>query len=99
MQFLRADAHLGAKTELRAIREASGGVPVDGGGVDSAQELSGIRLVASDNGVGMLSGVLVDVRDRFLNIRRVELALRIALRFCFGFAGSVALGEATPAVR
>jgi hypothetical protein len=36
VQFLGADAHLGAEAEFRAIGEARGGIPVDGRGIHFA---------------------------------------------------------------
>src|SRR5215467_15230516 len=69
VEFLGADAHFGAEAEFAAIGETGRGVPVDGGRIHLAQELARAGFIGSDDGIGVLGGVAVDVRDSVFDAR------------------------------
>ncbi|MFM1944882.1 MAG: hypothetical protein RI897_3864 [Verrucomicrobiota bacterium] len=61
--FVGADPDFCAHTELVTVGEAGGGVPVDGGGVDGGEEFPGGGFVGSDDAIGVVAAVAVDVMD------------------------------------
>ena len=67
MKFLRADADFRAEAELETVRKARGGIDIDAGAVDGAQEQVRRLAVLRDDSVRMLRVVAVDMRDCLLN--------------------------------
>ena len=67
LELLRADADLGAESELESVRESRRHVHIDARGIDLVQELLRRLFVLSDNAVGMACVIAVDVFDRFIH--------------------------------
>ena len=70
VQFIGADSDLRAETKFAAVGEASGGIPVNGRGIDFAQELLCRFLIARDDAVAVMRTKSLDVRDRL--VRRID---------------------------
>src|SRR5882672_1426531 len=62
--FIGADPNFGPHAELAAISESGRGIPIDGGGIDFAEELFGAGFVASHDAVGVGGAIMVNVVDR-----------------------------------
>lgn len=68
VELVGGDADFCAETELATIGETGGGVVHDAGGIDGAQKLLSFRLVGSDDAVGVVRAVGVDVLDRGIDV-------------------------------
>ena len=54
MQLAGADADLGAEAVAESVSKAGGTVAVDTGGIHHLQEAAGSRVVAGENGIGVV---------------------------------------------
>src|SRR6266566_2243791 len=61
--LIGANPYLGAHAEFTPIREPGRGVPIDGGGIDLAEELFGAGFVASHDAIGVGRAVVINVVD------------------------------------
>ena len=68
MELIRADADLGAKSELAAISESSRGVPINGRRVHAIEELFGRLGVTGDDCIAMVRAVAFHVVDSLVEI-------------------------------
>src|SRR5713226_10630194 len=68
VEFIGADTDLGAEAEFLAVVEPRAGVDHDRGGIDGGDEAPGGRPVVGHDRVGVVRAVVVDVRDRLVNI-------------------------------
>ncbi len=68
MQALGGDADLAAEAELPAVREARGGVPIDGGAFHAEEKTLRTLPVLGDDGVAVACGVRGDVGDGSLQV-------------------------------
>src|SRR5687768_16993181 len=62
--LVRADADLGAHSELAAIGEARGSIPINRRRIHLGEELFRMRFVLRNDAVGVRGSVMVDVVDR-----------------------------------
>jgi len=69
MQLLRTHAHFGAEAEFSSVGKTCGGIPVHCGGIDLTEKAPRVLLVISNDGLGMLCRITVDVRDGFVHSR------------------------------
>src|SRR5699024_4948479 len=67
VELLGGDAHFAAQTELPAVGEPGGGVPVHRRAVHQGEELPGGGLVIGNDGVGVVGGVGGDMGDGLLH--------------------------------
>ncbi len=66
MEFVGADADLGAQAVLEAVGETGAGIHHHAGRVHFAQEALGMHVVPRKDGVGVVAAVAVDVADRLV---------------------------------
>ena len=91
VQFLRADADLGAKPEFEAVGEAGGSVVIDGGGIDFVQEPLRPLAVFRHDTFRMHRSETVDMGDSFvqiadhLDVEHVIVILRSKIIVCCFF--------------
>src|ERR1700693_5421945 len=69
VEFLSADAHLGAEAELGAISKTSRSVPVNCSRIHSTKKLAGVRLIARHNRIRVPCRIAIDVGNRLIHIR------------------------------
>ena len=63
VNLVGTDAHLGAKAIAHPVRHTRAGVPIHAGGIHAGHERLGGALGRGEDGVGVVGGVRVDVRD------------------------------------
>src|SRR3954470_17606213 len=64
MESARGDADLGTEAELAAVGELRRGVVQHDRGIDLAQEYFRNGLIRAHDRIGMMRGVVLDMRDR-----------------------------------
>ena len=68
MQLARGDAYLRAKTKEESVRKARRTVMKHIGTIHTLEERTGVRVAGSDDGVGMMGTIAVNVVNRCLKI-------------------------------
>ena len=66
MELLRGDAYLGTESELGAVGEAGGRVPIDAGGIDLVEEALCRAGIVGDDALAVARAVAADVEEGFV---------------------------------
>ena len=66
MEFVSADADFGTQPVLKSVGKTCAGIDHHTAAVDLPQKTLGMKMIGGDDGVGMVRGLAVDVRNGFI---------------------------------